>query len=245
MNSKLTFFNLRQKAYRFVEVGIYPLIAFMFLLLMGWQIYSVVEIHQELNKERTSRDALSAKLEKYRENAKISDQDRMVYGTIIARQIPATDNTFNTYALMESFYETTGIELTPARSTTASARSRTAIAASTNLLQASTTLTSQQLKDVLDTYQYQFPRFMTLNAITVARNIADPDTFDVDFNFEMHSLAPEGKKPETSGASGIQFTASDKRNFDHYINNTNVDLYYETISTTPVDTEYEPAGSIF
>ena len=92
MNTKLSLFRIRQKIYRFVEVGIYPFIALTFAFLLVWQVYVIIEAHNQLQIEVDTRNTLTEKLEKFRENAKISEQDRLVYGTIIKKQIPLNDN---------------------------------------------------------------------------------------------------------------------------------------------------------
>ena len=249
MNNKITLFKIRQKAYHFIEIGAYPFIALVFMLLLSWQIYSIYVAHTQLSAEIESRDALNAKLDKFRENAKISEQNRLVYGTIIKKQLPQTNNTFDTYALMESFYEQTGIELKPASSPipgTSTAAKSSQANETTNLLQASAVLTAQGIEDIISRYQFQFSRFMTLNEITVAKDqVAQGQVYDVDFTFEIYSLSSGDKQTTAPNVSVAQFTTKDKENFDQYINSTNIDLYYATQNAAPVDEGYEPAGSIF
>jgi hypothetical protein len=249
MNTKLSLFRIRQKIYRFVEVGVYPFIALTFAFLLVWQVYVIIEARHQLQIEVDTRNALNEKLEKFRENAKISEQDRLVYGTIIKKQIPGSDNTFDTYALMESFYETTGIELKNSTSATTIGSRSTASTTTENSsgkYSASAVLTLQTLSEIIDTYQYQFSRFMTLNEIKVAKNKEGRDQFyDVDFTFQVYSLNGDKKGTSEEKGTPAQFTAEDKRNFDFYINNTNIDLYYATQNATPVDEEYEPSGTLF
>jgi len=245
MKNKLTLFYLRQKMYRFFEVGIYPLMALLFLVLMLWQMYSIVEVHTELKESKNKLNTLVAKLEKYRENAKISEQDRLVYGTIIKKQIPASNNTFDTFRLMESFYNATGIELKVSQLTREDSPkmpNQTSVF-DTGIFSASATMSLQSLNDLLGNYQYQFPRFMTLNEITVAKSKENQgELLDVKFIFETYYLAKEGG---SSGISQAQFNAQDKKFFDEYIGSTNIDLYYETQSPVDTNEEYDPAGTIF
>ncbi|MBP6994179.1 hypothetical protein KBB12_02970 [Candidatus Woesebacteria bacterium] len=249
MKTKLSLFKIRQRAYHFVEVGAYPFIAFIFAALLCWQSYSVYSAHAQLRIEIDSRDALNAKLDKFRENAKISEQDRLVYGTIIKRQVPQNNNTFDTYALMESFYEQTGIELAPASSGVPGEPTKTKSAQaddSTALLKASAVLTAQGIEDIISRYQFQFARFMTLNEITVTTDQEGKgQVYDVDFAFKLYSMSEGGAPAPNVNVSAAQFTTKDKENFDSYINSANIDLYYATQNAAPVDEDYEPAGSIF
>ncbi len=241
MKNKLTLFYLRQKIYRFLEVGIYPLMAFLFLILMVWQMYSIFEANKELQEAKSTLNTLVEKLEKYRENAKISEQDRLVYGTIIKKQIPASNNTFDTFRLMESFYNSTGIELKVSQLSREDAPKMPNQTSDfdTGIFSAKATMTLQSLNNILNSYQYQFPRFMTLNEIEVAKSKEGQGEFlDVEFIFQTYNLA-------NTGTSQAQFNAQDKKYFDEYIGSTNIDLYYETQSPNDANEEYEPSGTIF
>jgi hypothetical protein len=249
MNTKLSLFKIRQTAYRLIEVGVYPIVMIIFAILLCWQIYSVFQADNLLKQEIASRDILIAKLDKYRENAKISEQDRLVYGTIIKRQIPQNNNTFDIYALIEAVYETTGIELKIARPTSvegAAGDQSIILDEGAMPLSASATLTAQSLNEIIDTYQYQYSRFMTLNEIKVTLSKEGQGQFyDVDFIFHVHSMNGEKKDENDTTGSPAQFTSEDKINFDYYINNANIDIYYATQNKTPVDEEYEPSDSLF
>lgn len=249
MNTKLSLFKIRQTAYRLIEVGVYPIVMIIFFILLCWQIYSVFEAQNQLKQEIISRDILIDKLDKYRENAKISEQDRLVYGTIIKKQIPQSNSTFDIYALIESVYESTGIELevdTPSAVGGTTRDPSTALDEGAMRLSASAILTSQSLNEIIETYQYQYARFMTLNEITVTSSKEGQGQFyDVNFTFQVHSINGEKKDTNDTVETPAQFTSEDKTNFDYYINNTNVDLYYATQNTIPVDEEYEPSGTLF
>lgn len=253
MNNKLTLFTLRQRLYRIFELGTYPLIALMFILLLCWQSYSVYLAHEELSKERDSLAALHLRLDTYRENAKISEQDRLVYGTILKRQIPANSGIFDTFALIESFYRATGIELKPAQSGSSGSghstqSNLTIVDGSAGTYSGSGVLNQEQLNEILNTYQYHFPKFLTLSSIRVSTNKEGNGLFyDVTFYFQTYSLGSDDtKKTETViNTAGSQFTAADKRSFDQFITKANIDLYYETQALPRADEQYEPAGKLF
>lgn len=253
MNTKLSLFALRQRAYRLFELGAYPFIALLFALLLCWQVYSVYIAHEELTKEQDTLLALRVKLEKYRDNAKISEQDRLVYGTILKRQIPANSGTFDTFALIESFYEATGIELKPSQSGSTGAgnstKSNITIAdGSSGIYSGSGVLNKDQLDDILKTYQFHFPKFLTLNGIKVSTNKEGNEMFyDVTFFFQTYSLSSSEKKgtEKVTSQAGAQFSIEDKKSFDRYVSEANVDLYYQTQPLSTVDEEYEPAGKLF
>lgn len=253
MNTKLSLFALRQRVYRLFEFGAYPFIALMFTLLLCWQVYSIYIAHEELSKEQDTLSALRIKLEKYRENAKISEQDRLVYGTILKRQIPANSGTFDTFALIESFYEATGIELRPSQSGSIgggnSTQSNFTVAdGSSGIYSGSGVLNKDQLDEILKTYQFHFPKFLTLNSIKVSTSKEGNGLFhDVTFTFQTYSLSSNEKKgtEKATSQAGAQFTIEDKKSFDRYVSEANVDLYYQTQSLSTVDEEYEPAGKLF
>jgi len=249
MNAKLSLFKIRQTAYRLIEVGVYPIVMIVFFVLLSGQIYSVFQAHNQLKQEIISRDILIDKLDKYRENAKILEQDRLVYGTIIKKQIPQTNNTFDTFALIEAVYETTGIELQVDQTTSVGGVGGVPSKATDKgamRLSASAMLTSQSLNEIIDTYQYRYARFMTLNDIKVTSNIEGQSQFyDVDFTFQVYSINEEQKDINDTAGPPAQFTSEDKMHFDQYINNANVDLYYATQDKSTVDEEYEPSGTLF
>lgn len=250
MNNKLTLFNLRQKVYRFMMVGIYPIICGVFVLLLCIQIYSVYTVWSDLQVASSKRDTLASKLAKYRNNARISDTERVAYGTIIKKQVPKVNDVFDQFNLIDIFYQRTGIELKGASSPrgkgSSSRAASNASTGTTNYLIGSGTMNEETLNELMSLYQYQFHRFMTLDEITVAVSKEGQGRFyDVALTLQLYNLGDANTSGDTASTGEIQFTSKDLESFQAYMDKTNIDIYYEMQSASPVTTEYETAESIF
>ncbi len=246
MISKSTALFYKRKISIFVEKGLYPTIILILFGLLCWQIYTVSQVREDLAREQTKRDALKAKFDKYKGNIKISDQDQAVFGLILKRQIPTKESPFDLFSLIDKFSQTTSLDLTSDTKATNNFTNNAPISGSvpytTKILTAKGLLTEKMLTDILQIYQYQFHRFMTLNQITVASsNTVVEGVYDVNFVFGLYTF----DSMETAGESQEVFTAQDIATFDMYKENANIDLYYETQDAVPAMYEYDTSGTIF
>lgn len=249
MKLKLHSLRARHIFYAFLHKGLYPFMAFIFMCICAFQMYMVYLTQQDLSREQDSLDALHLRLKKFSQNARITEEDRVVYGTILKRQIPTHNNTFDTFALIDSFYQVTGIELktSSGQQTSSSQRpSKSTQAPASVSFTATATLTPESLQVLLDRYQYEFPRYLTLSAIQLNRSVtaAEQGLYDVRLTFEAYTV-PITK--ETSSADmSTNFTAADVAHFEAFKQRANTNLYYELQDVEPVsEDEYESAETIF
>ncbi len=250
MNNKLALFNLQQKTYRFITVGIYPIILGVFLLLFGIQIYSVLTVYGDLQTASQTRDVAKAKLDKYRNNARISESERTAYGTVIKRQIPKSNDVFDQFSLIDNFYQRTGIELKGTNALRGKGNSSQSTSntntGATNYLIGNGTMNAETLDELMNIYAYQFHRFMTLDEISVVQSKEGQGKFyDVSITLQVYNLGDTKSSDTGAAPTDMVFTANDLTSFKAYMDKTNIDIYYEMQSASPVTTEYEPAESIF
>lgn len=240
---KLNIVKFRQRLYRFGVYGVYPVILIIFVLLALLQGYTVSVTREKLQEELGQRDRLQSVFDRYRSNAKISEAQRLAYGTIIKMQVPRSNDVFDVFSLIDAFLARTSIELHATTDPSMGRSTSTATAStesSAHFLTGSATMDDATLGELLRIYAYEFRRFMTLDRISVD-SIEDSSRplYRVELTFQIYDMGG------TAPGSKQVFAPGDLARFERYMQDTNIDIYYELQQATPSQGEYEKSGTIF
>lgn len=246
---KLGLFYLRQKLVALFEIGIYPITTVILAGLFAWQVYGTKNMMNDLAVQQVKRDELQTRLEQYKTNAKeLSDTDRIVFGSILKRQLPSGENTFDMFTTVDAFVAETGLQLSdyavPDGDPTVKGADAKPQEGSSIVLSATGTVSPERFNQILDMYQYEFQRFMTLISAQVSSSTTSPGNYEVTLGFSIH-VVPDPVISDTS-ALDVQISADDKKELDLYKEKVNTDLYIDVSQQeAPIDEKYDTSESAF
>lgn len=231
---------------RLVDQVLYPAVALFLLVLLVFQINTTYATYISARQEQEAATILQNKLASLKDSTGITDHDRALYGNILARQLPGRESLFATLDLSAEFLNGTGLDLQGNTLLKTDGKSPEQLKQEQEkgiTIQATGTLTSAELQEMLETYQFEYPRFMTLSSLHVRRKSSELDEIDVNATFNIYTV-PEAS-PESVKESDVQFSVEDAQLFETYKQKVNTGLYTEKTDISPEDTKYEVETSPF
>lgn len=245
--NKLASFFIQQKFIVTLEKWAIPIMSIalsFFLIYEGYVTYGMYGDYQVKIEER---NALSASLSSYKNNKLLSEEEKALYGSILAKQIPAKENIFATYTFVDEFIASSGLEIEQYGETNVPLAGSAGV--NTLGISVSGIVTPERFKEFLDEYKYKYSRFMVMKNMnkTLVDDGSGQQTVSFTASFSLYSIPSVtsiGK--DLSALRLISFDKSRKDKFDKIKLLLNEDNYVEKEETEEdISTEYETNESLF
>lgn len=240
-NQKINFHTIINKLLYFVEKGIYFIITIIIFGLLLFQIRSVVLVRQELLSQKDIVATLKTDFEKFRSKSPITESEKILFGSILRTQLPASENSFGYYTLTDYLNSVTGLKFSIPELAAES------VFKGTSDLTATGTLSAQGLSQLLQIYQYDLIRFMTMHSAKVTNSKTSAGMYDVSIQFKSYTAPTADIVDDNTPVDKIvEFGPETLKAYNNYVSKVNQELYVDPQSVEEVvDTDYEPADSPF
>lgn len=245
--NKLASFFIQQKFVVTLEKWAIPILSLVLSAFLIYEGYVTYGMYESLQVKISEKNSLSDSLSSYKNNKLLSEEEKVFYGSILAKQIPAKENIFATYTFVDEFIASSGLEVVQY----GEAKIPLPHSQGINSLGISVTgiVTPERFKQFLDEYKFKYSRFMTMSSMnkTLLDDGTGQETVNFSASFSLYSIPSVtsiGK--DLSALKLISFDKERKAKFDQLKSQLNEDNYVEKQETEediPVD--YDTKESLF
>jgi len=240
-NQKINLNSIIRNILYIFEKGIYLIITLIILGLLIFQIRSVLQTRDNLLAQQAVRESLKTDFEKFRSKSPISESEKMLFGSILRTQIPPSENSFDYFPMIDYLNSATG--LTFAIPTIESE----GVNKGTTDLSAKGSLSQQGISQLLQVYQYDLVRFLTMHSAKITSSKEKAGMYDVVMQFKSYTAPTADIVDDNTPVDKIvQFGPDTLKAFNTYVQKANQELYVDPQEQVEVvDNDYESAESPF